>query len=158
MKGSGPCKNKQWVDEWETVELVPKDTETQEEVDQLRAQEWHLNAEHLEAGEFFAIKVDDEEEEDHNFYVCYALGPSLQAATEKRDDYTNVVAPGSYYVNCHFLEWKDQRTRTYYVDYAKKAKLPSHLVAVSALEMEQKPHGGWRLAQEELERVEAVLL
>ena len=75
MKGSGPCKNKQWVDEWETVELVPKDTDTQEEVDQLRAQEWHLNAEHLEAGEFFAIKVDDEEEEDHNFYVCYALGP-----------------------------------------------------------------------------------
>jgi hypothetical protein len=50
MKGIGPCRNKQWVDEWETVELVPKDTETQEEVDQLRAQEWHLNAEHLEAG------------------------------------------------------------------------------------------------------------
>jgi hypothetical protein len=90
--------------------------------------------------------------------VCYALEPSLQAATEKRDDYKNVVAPESYYVNCHFLEWKDQRTRTYCVDYAKKSILPSHLVAVSALEMEQKAHGGWRLAQEELERVEAVLL
>jgi hypothetical protein len=120
-------------------------------------EERHLGAEMLAAQDFFAISAEDDE--DHAFYILRAIGPMQQAADDLEDLHGNVVHEGTFYVPCHYLEWRNKEQETYYVDAGKIVYIASHLVAIPRLEMER--HGGrgeWKIAPEGEIRIDTLLL
>jgi hypothetical protein len=150
------CKNKQYTDDWEVVNLLPRDEETAEVQEDLQAQDNHLDAEMMERGDFFAIEATDDDE--HAFYILQAKG-SIQLADDTLEDvYGNVMLSGTYFVEGHFLEWKNKGKQIYRVDTQKIAYISSHLVAVSKLEMERVADRCWKLSPGEEERIDILPL
>jgi hypothetical protein len=150
------CKNAHCVDEWEMVTLKAKDAESQFVVEELCAQDRHMGAEMLARGDFFAIEATDDD--DHAFYILQAKGPIQEADDTLEDVFGNVMSEGSYFMEGHFLEWKDKNKEIYYVDTQKIAYIASHLVVVSRVEMNRVGDRSWKLTPAEEQRIDELLL
>lgn len=151
------CKNAQFVDDWVTVKLVPKNDETREVMEELRGQDLHESAcEMLSKGDVFAVCAPADDE-NHTYYLAQAVDSVQNASCDEKDDHGSVVSQGGFYVPCHYLEWSDTTMSTYYVDHTKLAKLDSHLVIVSRIEMLAAERGCWKISPEEDSRVQALV-
>ena len=146
------CENALYTDDWFHTTRVPGTDATLEVPEELEAQDRHITAESVEAGAIFATPVA-EEHDDHDFYLAKAMS-SIRYADETMTDHAgNVIYEGTYYVPCHFLEWKTQQQGIYTVDYAAAVTYQgSHQVCIAPVQM-TKVVGGWKLPDDELERV-----
>ena len=146
------CENALYTDEWFHTTLVPGTDATLEVAVELEAQDRHITAESLEAGTIFASPVFDGDDE-HDFYLAKAMSSMQYADESMTDGAGNIIHEGSYYVPCHFLEWKNQQQGIYTVDYAAAVTFQgSHNVCIAPVQM-TKGVGGWELSDDELELV-----
>ena len=146
------CENALYTDDWFHTTLVPGTDATLEVAVELEAQDRHITAESLEAGTIFASPVFDGDDE-HDFYLAKAMSSMQYADESMTDGAGNIIHEGSYYVPCHFLEWKNQQQGIYTVDYAAAVTFQgSHNVCIAPVQM-TKVVGGWKLPHDELERV-----
>ena len=146
------CENALYTDDWFHTTLVPGTDATLEVAVELEAQDRHITAESLEAGTIFASPVFDGDDE-HDFYLAKAMSSMQYADESMTDGAGNIIHEGSYYVPCHFLEWKNQQQGIYTVDYAAAVTFQgSHNVCIAPVQM-TKGVGGWELPDDELELV-----
>jgi len=145
------CENALYTDDWFHTALVPGTDAALEVAEELEAQDRHITAEWVETGTIFACPAAEGDDE-HDFYLAKALSAMQCAVETMTDSAGNEIYEGSYYVPCHFLEWKNKEQGIYAVETAAVNYLGTHLVCIAPLQM-NKVMGGWTLPHHEIERV-----